>query len=140
MTKQPSGSPAGGEGPAESAGDGRKVVNWNIALQCVNGDRQLLRDIAEAFLDESPRLLTEMRRAIASSDSRALRRAAHSLKGSTGYFGSARASQMAARLQSMAERGELTGAADELAAVEPEVAKLARILVDYLAGRIDPSK
>jgi len=34
----------------------------------------------------------------------------------------------------------LTGPADELAAVEPEVAKLARILVDYLAGRIDPSK
>jgi hypothetical protein len=47
---------------------------------------------------------------------------------------------MAARLQSMAERGELTGAADELAAAEPEVAKLTRILVDYLAGSIDPSK
>ena len=112
------------------------VVDWSEALHSVNGDRQLLRDIVEAFLDESPRLLTVIRSAIEQLDSKTLQRAAHTLKGSTRYFGASQVSEMALRLESMGARSQLADARDALISVEREMARLTPVLVDYMRGRI----
>jgi HPt (histidine-containing phosphotransfer) domain-containing protein len=112
------------------------VVDWSEALHSVNGDRRLLRDIVEAFLDESPRLLTVIRTAIEQLDSKTLQRAAHTLKGSTRYFGASQVSEMALRLEAMGARSQLADARDALIAVEREMARLTPVLVDYMRGRI----
>jgi len=109
-----------------------QVVDWNEALHSVNGNQRLLRDIVEAFLDESPRLLAVIRGAIEQQDCTALQRAAHTLKGSTGYFGAARASEMALQLETMGKKAELTHAESALADMEQEMAKLRPVLVDYM--------
>jgi two-component system, sensor histidine kinase and response regulator len=113
-----------------------QVVDWGEALHSVNGDRQLLREIVEAFLDESPRLLATIRTAIEQSDGRTLQRAAHTLKGSTRYFGATQVSEMALQLETMGARGHLGHARDSLADVEREMARLTPLLVDYLRGRV----
>jgi CheY-like chemotaxis protein len=112
------------------------VVDWSEALHSVNGDRRLLRDIVEAFLDESPRLLTVIRTAIEQLDAKTLQRAAHTLKGSTRYFGASQVSEMALRLEAMGARHQLTDARDALIAVEREMARLTPVLVDYMRGRV----
>ena len=58
-----------------------QIVDWNEALHSCNGDRRLLRDIVEAFLDESPRLLSTIRGAIEKQDAKTLQRAAHYAEG-----------------------------------------------------------
>jgi two-component system, sensor histidine kinase and response regulator len=115
---------------------GGQVVDWGEALHSVNGDQRLLRDIVEAFLDESPRLLTMIRGSIEQQDPKTLQRAAHTLKGSTRYFGATQVSEMALQLESMGARGQLVHARDALVDIEREMARLTPILVDYMRGRV----
>ncbi len=132
----PGGEGGGGTGIEHPGLNAGPVVDWSEALHSVNGDRQLLRDIVEAFLDESPRLLTVIRSAIEQLDSKTLQRAAHTLKGSTRYFGASQVSEMALRLESMGARSQLADARDALIGVEREMARLTPVLVDYMRGRI----
>ncbi len=113
-----------------------QIVDWGEALHSVNGDQRLLRDIVEAFLDESPRLLTMIRGSIEQQDPKTLQRAAHTLKGSTRYFGATQVSEMALQLESMGARGHLVHARDALVDIEREMARLTPILVDYMRGRV----
>lgn len=80
-------------GPLEAAFD------QNVALARVEGDTELLREIVALFSDEAPRLLSEIRESITHCDSKALERAAHSLKGSVGSFGAQGAFDAALRLE-----------------------------------------
>ena len=75
------------------------------------------------------------RGAIEKQDARTLQRAAHTLKGSTGYFGAARASEMALQLETMGKKSELAHAQDALVDMEREMARLTPVLVDYMRGR-----
>jgi HPt (histidine-containing phosphotransfer) domain-containing protein len=52
-----------------------------VALSYVDGDLGLLQEMAETFLADYPPRLAELQVAIATGDSQALMRAAHSLKG-----------------------------------------------------------
>ncbi len=56
-------------------------LDWSIAMDAVDGDSRLLRDVIEAFLEELPVLLEGLQRAIANSDMDSLGRTAHTLKG-----------------------------------------------------------
>ncbi len=87
------------------------VIDWDAALRSVNGDRTLLRDLAEAFLMESPQRVEEIRRALAEGDAASLRRAAHTVKGSARYFGAAEMFRHAERLEELAKNGDLAEAA-----------------------------
>ncbi len=113
-----------------------QIVDWSEALHSCNGDRGLLRDIVEAFLDESPRLLTTIRVAIEKQDAKTLQCAAHSLKGTTGYFGATRVSEMALQLETMGKKQELAHAPTALADMEREMARLTPVLVDYMRGKV----
>src|SRR5262249_53535707 len=50
-------------------------------LKAVDGDAALLVGIAQAFLEESPKLISEIEGAIARDDAPLLHRAAHTIKG-----------------------------------------------------------
>lgn len=89
-----------------------------LALERVGGDHGLLREIAALFLGEYPRIMGEIRVALATGNAAAVERAAHSLKGSVGNFGAQQAYDAALRLEMIARNRDLSGAAaafDELA-------------------------
>lgn len=103
---------------AEEAG---KKLDLKVALSHVDGDRQLLGELAELFLQDYPRLLEEMRNAILKSDFPVLERAAHTLKGRMAFFGieSVRAMALALELKGRARDSALTG--QSLTAIEDEM-------------------
>jgi PAS domain S-box-containing protein len=107
-------------------------VDWSAALESVGGDRDLLRDVLQTFLDESPRLVTTLRQAIAAQSSDAAMRAAHTLKSSMDYLGARRAFELAYQLERTARQGHLETAQPILATLEEEVAKITSVLVHYL--------
>jgi len=122
-------TPAGAEmSSLDEAGPLEAAFDQNVALARVEGDTELLQEIVALFSDEAPRLLSEIRESITHCDSKALERAAHSLKGSVGSFGAQGAFDAALRLEVMGCGGDFTHAAEACVALEKEVARLERAL------------
>jgi len=71
-------------------------LDREVALARVGGDADLLKEIATLFLEDYPKVLDDLRSAVARGDARSLERTAHGLKGSVSTFG-ARAVMDAAR-------------------------------------------
>jgi CheY-like chemotaxis protein/HPt (histidine-containing phosphotransfer) domain-containing protein len=107
-------------------------VDWTAALRIVGNDCEILGEIVAVFLDEYPRWLAQMRAAFAVQAAPALRRVAHTIKGSLAQFGACSAARAAQRLETMGEKGVLTDAEralsdreKELERVQPAMAKFA---------------
>jgi CheY-like chemotaxis protein len=103
-----------------------EAASWNKAeaLGRTGGDEELLEELCQIFLEESPKLLQKVRQAVASGDFDGVMRAAHSLKGESSYLGAAGTSQAARQLEEMGRSKDLSGAADIVAVLEREVARL----------------
>ncbi|MCO6457637.1 MAG: response regulator [Pirellulaceae bacterium] len=125
---EPAGEPAGQS--VESVGE---LVDWKVALRSVNGDQELLRELLEIFLAQTPELLSEMKQAIDRQDLATLRLKAHALKGSMLFLGPTPIWQRAFRLESIAAGQEGGDLRDALAALEPQLATLLDQLRRYLA-------
>ncbi len=116
---------------------------WDAALENVGGDEAMLRELAEMFFAECPKLMQQIREHIASADGPELRRAAHTLKGSAHVFGAAAAAAAAHRLEEIGREGfdgELSrteafaDAEEALALLEDEVARLLPALRERVAA------
>jgi HPt (histidine-containing phosphotransfer) domain-containing protein len=91
----------------------------------------LLKEIVEAFLDECPRLLENLRESIQQGDPAVLQRAAHTLKGSMRYLGAAEAYDRAYELECMGRDGRLSGASQQLQRLEEEIDRLKPVLTSF---------
>ena len=80
------------------------------ALGNLGGDEALLAEVLGLFLDDCPRLMTEIRAAVDSVDAPALGRLAHTVSGVAGNFEAPAIVGPARRLQAMAKSGDLAGA------------------------------
>jgi two-component system, sensor histidine kinase and response regulator len=97
------------------------AIDWTIALVHVDGDKQLLAELAVMFVQDCPRLLMEARESIAQMDHSKLERAAHTLKGRLAFFGIHDLRDKALRLETMG-RAQLSDQAPELLAeIETEI-------------------
>jgi two-component system sensor histidine kinase/response regulator len=94
------------------------------ALQRVEGDSELLEEIARIFADECAKTMAEIRGALDAPDVRLLEQLAHRLKGSSSNLGARLLAQSAAELEMMARAGDLGSARLQFKAVEAEVSKL----------------
>ena len=100
------------------------VFDHSLLLSFVDGDEDLLRAICGLFLGHYPALLSKIRDAIARADADGLARAAHTLKGSGGYFLAASALRTLVDLELIAHGGELNNATERLAELEWEMERL----------------
>jgi two-component system sensor histidine kinase/response regulator len=100
------------------------------ALERLGGDEDLLRELCEILLEESPKLLQKLREAIADADPEAVMRAAHSLKGELGYLGAPGAAQAARELEEMGHEKNLSRATELFTLLERELTGLHHALKD----------
>ena len=98
------------------------------ALERVDGDEKLLREIVTIFLEETPKLLDRLRRGIEEDNSKAVETAAHSLKGELSYLGMPGISQKARELEEMGRNRNLKHAGELSGVLETEVSVLAEQL------------
>ncbi|MEE9602224.1 MAG: response regulator [Thermoguttaceae bacterium] len=114
--------------------DEGETWDWSRIIRGVEGNHDVLRGIVEASLDESPRLIEEIRQAIRNGDAAAVQRSAHTLMASARFFGIRRLSDSVRRLEDMGKEENLDGAEESLAITEQEMAQLTPILQGYLRG------
>ena|SRR5689334_12223874 len=101
-----------------------QVLDSETALARVGGDVELLKEIAQLFLDEYPGALDDIHKALEAGDAHKLERAAHGLKGSVANFGASAAVEAAFQLEQFGKAGKLDQAPPALAALERTLASL----------------
>src|ERR1700751_159363 len=94
------------------------IVNLAMALSRLGGDRDLLEEVAQLFIETAPDLLEQVRKAVDARSSVAVYRAAHTIKGSLGNFCAEPAFQAACCLEQIGHSGELAGIDEAFAALE----------------------
>jgi CheY-like chemotaxis protein len=99
------------------------------------GSRRVLGEVIDVFLEDSPRLVAEVRRAADRGDAAALAGAAHTLRGSIGLFARTGVYDTVLRLEQAARQRELTGVGQTCGALETDMARL-RGALDALRQRL----
>jgi signal transduction histidine kinase/DNA-binding response OmpR family regulator len=109
------------EQKSESATGTTQLLAPEQMLEQFMGNRQLMQEVIDAFLQECPKLLDQMHDAITQHDSKSLKRAAHTLKGSSRYFSVGAAIDLAQDLESVAARDDWSAVPQTAAALDAEI-------------------
>ena len=104
------------------------------ALECVDGDWELLREVVAIFRDEYPKILAEIRGAVLGRDAAMLAFATHKLKGLVRNFGARSAGKLALELEVIGKTGAFAGAGLALVSLEHEVERLGNQLDEFSGG------
>jgi CheY-like chemotaxis protein len=113
-----------GRTPAAS----EQVLDLQEALERVDGDRDLLNEIAGLFLADVDEMVDVVRKAVEAKDADAIHRSAHRLKGSVVTFAAAPAGDAALVLELMGRDGQIDAAPDAFKRLEFEVGRLVAAL------------
>ena len=108
------------------------VMNRESLLELFDQDETLLSELAELFLDDSTRLMQDIRAGVAAFDAEKVERAAHTLKGSVGNFGAKRGFELARRMEAMGRGHDLVGAPQALIALEEEMSCISASLAEVV--------
>jgi CheY-like chemotaxis protein/HPt (histidine-containing phosphotransfer) domain-containing protein len=114
---------------------GPAVLDRAAALKHVGGDEQLFHELIGVFLEDCPRMLSELREAAETADAVRLKRAAHSLKGAAGALGGKAVFEAALRLEAMGRQGDLAEVQPARQELEKALDQLRRALADVKNGQ-----
>jgi len=103
-----------------------KSFDADRAAARLGNDRMLLRKMLALFVEDSPRMLADIRRAIEARDAAGLKLASHALKGSVANFAAPRAVAAALALEVMGRVGSLGGAEQAYLELEAEIDRFRR--------------
>jgi CheY-like chemotaxis protein len=112
-----SGSPA-------PAGGVSAILDLRKALARIDNDLGLFQELVEIFVDDYPRLLAEIREALAQKDAWRLKVAAHTLKGAVANFEANAAFEAAKKLEKIGTEGNLEGAEEVFSELEQALERL----------------
>ena len=99
-------------------------MDWDSALEGVDGDRDLLKSVIDVFLEESVRLVQELRTAVSESDFGRIRHAGHSLKGALLGAGAVPTAELAQVLEMMGAQGLMDSPNERLRELERQLAQV----------------
>jgi CheY-like chemotaxis protein len=94
------------------------------AIDRLGGDRELFDEVAALFASDAPLLLEQLRAALAIGDASSIKRAAHTLKGSSGYVGGGPAAAAALALETIGASRDLSAAPEAFERLEREIDRL----------------
>ena len=114
---------------SRDAGAGGSAVDGHLdrdtLVACFGGNRRLLREVIDTFLEDSPALVDATKHAAHLRDATGLAASAHALKGSVGLFVQTGAYDVVRRLERAAKDGRMDEAGPLSAELEREIARLA---------------
>jgi PAS domain S-box-containing protein len=130
----PTAHPHRPESPDKSAAG--ETMDLTAALERMDGDLALLREVAVLFLETCPGLLDQIRGALAGGNTRAAAQLAHALRGSVSNFSAPGVYEAAVHLHAVADQGNLDGAKVALLGLEDKLTRLQKALSMLVAGQV----
>jgi PAS domain S-box-containing protein len=107
------------------------VFDATAALDSLEGDSELLHEIAGIFLAQAPKHMEKIREAVANRDPKLLERAAHGLKGAAANLLAKGVVDAASKLEEIGRAGYVAGAQQGLVILEGELGKLQSALGEF---------
>ncbi len=108
-----------------------ELLDLQGALRRLDGDRELLAELAQFFLEDSPGLLEKLRDGLRSGEAKTVQRAAHSLKGLAANFGARGTVDAASAVEEHGQSGDLAAATAGLPQLERQVELLQTALISH---------
>jgi len=107
-----------------------RSTNWDGSrvLERLDGDESLLRELIAIFLEEGPKQMANLQRAVETGSTEDIERTAHSLKGELDYLGLAKAAQIARDLEHAGHARRLEGTAGLLSSLQAEMASISKAM------------
>ncbi len=118
------------DGKAKNASSSQPPVDLSSAMQTVDDDKELLKELVEEFLEMFPKQLDEIKKLIENNNAEELVQKAHSFKGAVGHFGATAAYDLAYKLESMARESRLDGAIEIFNKLKEEMRKVKAFFSD----------
>ena len=87
-------------------------IDLSQAMEAVDGDRDLLKELIEDFLNDYPQQMIDLMNVLENGDADQVERRAHSLKSNIGIFGAREAFDLAYELEQRGRESRLEGAVD----------------------------
>ncbi len=106
----------------------------NNLLSLVDGNRDDLKGLISSFINDTPKLLSDLHHALDTGDYELLRRAGHTLKSSCRDFGASRLAQLGKQLETLGKDKTIDGAAELLGEAEAEYGPVKIALEKIRAG------
>jgi HPt (histidine-containing phosphotransfer) domain-containing protein len=104
------------------------ILDIDALLGSVDGDCELLDEMAGTFTAEIPTWISELRAAVTRGDAETTFRVAHGVCGAASYVKSPAVQQAAAELEAMGRGASLAGAGSALDRLEVGLSRLGAIL------------
>ena len=123
----------GGSSGEVSARDTR--LDWEAALDVVDGDAELLRKVVHGFLNQQASLVAELRDALRTSDLAIVQRVAHTIGGSLRLFEDAPVVECATQLEEVCRDGSADGVERSWRALEVELEAVVPELDRFVTDR-----
>jgi CheY-like chemotaxis protein len=114
-------------------------IVWNMGetLERLGGDEKLLHEVLEIFLDDVPKHMANLRRAIAEGNAADVEGAAHTLKGELGYLGISEVSRKAREMEEFGRKSDLRLAESLYATFESELSEVLISMRRMLGAKAD---
>ncbi len=123
----------------DDAASREPVIDWNQALEGIDGDRQLLADVIGAFLETLPNSVAAITAALQSQQGVPLQRAAHSLKGELLAIGATAAAESARQLEELGRQSSLGEAGTVFTKLQQQLTAIQEPLATFCEQNRSPS-
>ena len=86
-------------------------------LKQMSGE-DFINELIDTFLEDAPKMIAEIKSALAANNADSFRRAAHSMKSNAATFGAVQLSELAKELEILGKESRLVESSDTLKALE----------------------
>jgi HPt (histidine-containing phosphotransfer) domain-containing protein len=111
-------------------------LSRELILERLEGSQELLTELIQLFLEETPQLIDAMRGALEKGDMRELAQSAHAMKGAASNFTAYATTNAAAQLETDAKNGDVESAKARLEALEAATERLLPELAGLCRGAV----
>jgi HPt (histidine-containing phosphotransfer) domain-containing protein len=121
-------------------------VNAQEIFDKCGNDAKLLRELCTLFVEESAKLMQALGEAVVKRDAAAIKRTAHSLRGSTQFFSSGPAVETLKQLEALAGAGSLDQADQALPRLVQQMKEVREaterlpLEIEAAAGAVEPTR
>jgi signal transduction histidine kinase/CheY-like chemotaxis protein/HPt (histidine-containing phosphotransfer) domain-containing protein len=121
LAQSSSASPASPASPAPPALDPEVLQSFQ---KMVGEAEELMAEMIDCYLEEAPKLMQAIAKAIACADAVALRQAAHTLKSNSATFGATNLAAVCQELEAIGLTGHTRGGTDKVPQLEAEFSRV----------------
>ncbi len=111
--------------------DATEAIDMEELKEIMDDDDELINECFEDFLNDSPEMLADIKKAIDTSDGSRLEKAAHKIKGSLKYLAANKAAEFALQLEDIGKKNNFGNVEEVFRAFEDACGEVKKFMTNY---------